>query len=349
MVKKRREENVIYFYERGQRYYEFTNFYCGKPVVIDGYQWKTTEHYFQAQKFIGTPYVEYIQGLDRPRQAFDASRDPVISRWKRGDWEDVKQQIMYKALLAKFSQDEELRRLLAETGDKLLVENSPFDNFWGDGGNGRGQNHLGRLLMKVRALISVSGSSAHKDHSIPLPPETDPNKKDSSEDPMDPNEKNPSVPPDPKESLPPDSRKHPDLPSETGPSNDSSTSPEDSIKKDLNKKDPSVPPEAKDPIQKDPVHLQKHRGKIPSRKIPVRRIPVCLQKILSRRILVGQVCPVHLQRIPCPAKKIPFWVCKVYYQRQARMIPLCICKNYHQRRIPKSYQKLREPPQKVNY
>lgn len=124
--------------------------------------WKTTEHYFQAQKFIGTPYVELVRNMNRPREAFEFSREPLIAKWRRSDWDQVKQDVMYKALLTKFSQSPYLRAMLAETGDKVLVERSPYDRYWGDGGDGGGKNHLGKLLMKVRRLISVANAKLCK-------------------------------------------------------------------------------------------------------------------------------------------------------------------------------------------
>ena len=142
-------DNAILFYERNQPYFEFTNFHrCN--VSIDGCVWPSTEHYFQAQKFIGTPFCEQIRNLTSPREAFAQSRVPVVSQWKRSDWEEVKKDIMYRALLEKFSQNTRLRMLLVHTGERELVENSPHDSYWGVGSNGRGTNHLGKLLMKVR-------------------------------------------------------------------------------------------------------------------------------------------------------------------------------------------------------
>lgn len=157
--KRKMKQKPIYFYDKDKPYYQFTNFYCDQPIVIDEKQWRTTEHYFQAQKFIGTPYVEFIARLDKPRDAFNFSRNPLVSKWRRPDWEDVKQFVMYKALLAKFTQNVELRQLLASTGNRKLVEHSPHDGYWGDGKDGKGHNHLGRLLMKVREHISVKHES----------------------------------------------------------------------------------------------------------------------------------------------------------------------------------------------
>ena len=115
--------------------------------------WPTTEHYFQAQKFVGTPYEEQIRCFSRPRQAFDFTRDPKVSRWRRNDWESIKEDVMYKALLAKFTQHNDLKKLLLGTGERKLIEHSPYDSYWGDGGNGTGKNRLGELLMRLRCEL----------------------------------------------------------------------------------------------------------------------------------------------------------------------------------------------------
>ena len=151
--------NAIKFYNRGEPYYEFTNFYPCK-VFIDGKTWPTTEHYFQGQKFIGTPYLEKIRNLPTPRDAFQLSRDPLVSRWRRSDWETIKDDIMLKALRVKFSDScsVQLRDKLRSTGEKELVEHTSNDSYWGDGGNGTGKNKLGKLLMKVRSeLLQTHG------------------------------------------------------------------------------------------------------------------------------------------------------------------------------------------------
>ena len=149
--------HVINFYNREDPYYEFTNFHpC--PIHINGELWPTTEHYFQAQKFVGTPYVDTIRRLSRPRDAFQLSRDPTISRWRRSDWETVKENVMLKALRAKFSdQHPRLRSMLLGTGNRTLVEHTSNDSYWGDGGDGSGSNRLGHLLMQVRSELPGTG------------------------------------------------------------------------------------------------------------------------------------------------------------------------------------------------
>ena len=160
----------IFFYNRDEEYYEFTNFAL-YHVTIDYKDWPTTEHYFQAQKFVDTPYEEAIRRLLHPREAFDFSRKPEVSRWRRSDWERVKEDIMYKALLAKFTQHESLCHCLLGTGNRMLVEHTKNDSYWGDGGDGTGKNRLGNLLMKVRKTLRQPPKVTSPSPPKPMPAE----------------------------------------------------------------------------------------------------------------------------------------------------------------------------------
>ena len=149
----------IKFYDQDDPYYEFTNFYSA-PIELDRKTWPTTEHYFQAQKFVGTPYEEQIRHYSQPWKVFDFTKDPRVSRWRRNDWKRIRKDVMYKALLAKFTQHNYLRKLLLGTGERTLIEHSPYDSYWGDGGDGTGKNHLGKLLMQLRhELQEVMGEN----------------------------------------------------------------------------------------------------------------------------------------------------------------------------------------------
>ena len=139
----------IHFYHSWQPYYEFTNF-SPYSIVVAGKRWPTSEHFFQAQKFVGTPLVEKIRICHTPREAFDISRSELGTKWLRKDWSEAKEDVMKLALRAKFTQHQHLHDLLLSTGDRKLVEHTDKDNFWGDGGDGRGQNKLGHMLMELR-------------------------------------------------------------------------------------------------------------------------------------------------------------------------------------------------------
>lgn len=141
---------AILFYSASGEFGEFSNF-AQYPINLDGKRWPTTEHYFQAQKFLDANNKEAVRRAKSPMLAARMGRDR--KRKLRRDWESIKVEVMRKAVWAKFSQHAELQILLDSTGDALLVEHTSNDSFWGDGGNGTGRNMLGRILMEVRMRI----------------------------------------------------------------------------------------------------------------------------------------------------------------------------------------------------
>ena len=62
---------------------------------------------------------------------------------------------MFDAILAKFTQHESLRPLLLSTSSAKIIEHTENDSYWGDGGNGKGKNMLGKILIRVRDELSV--------------------------------------------------------------------------------------------------------------------------------------------------------------------------------------------------
>jgi N-glycosidase YbiA len=141
------EREIINFYSTKDAYGCFSNF-AASPFRINNKVWKTSEHYFQAQKFAGTEHEEELRLVASPMVVARMGRSR--QRPLRKDWETAKDEIMREALRAKFTQNEELRRILLETGDALLVEHTKNDSYWGDGGDGSGKNMLGILLMELR-------------------------------------------------------------------------------------------------------------------------------------------------------------------------------------------------------
>lgn len=140
----------IKFYSTGDEYGEFSNF-AGYPIRIGKATWPTSEHYFQAMKFKLKSDQEEIRKANSPMLAARMGRDR--KRTLRKDWESAKVNIMREALIAKFTQHEDLRELLLGTGDSKIIEHTTNDDYWGDGGDGRGKNMLGRLLMEVRTKL----------------------------------------------------------------------------------------------------------------------------------------------------------------------------------------------------
>jgi len=142
--------STISFYSVQDEYGEFSNFALF-PITLKGKRWPTSEHYFQAKKFLNLGDQEEIRRARTPMIAARMGRDR--RRSLRGDWEAVKVSVMREALDAKFRQHADLTALLLSTGEATLVEHTENDDYWGDGGDGSGKNMLGRLLMDVRAML----------------------------------------------------------------------------------------------------------------------------------------------------------------------------------------------------
>ena len=140
----------IYFYSTREPFGEFSNF-SRHGIEMDGQWWPTTEHYFQAQKFENPVYRETIRGAKTAKQAAELGRSRAMPL--RADWEEVKEDIMYQAVRAKFTAHPALKTLLQSTGTEEIIENAPGDYYWGCGKDGSGKNRLGQLLMRVRAEL----------------------------------------------------------------------------------------------------------------------------------------------------------------------------------------------------
>ena len=123
------------------------------PITIGKKRWHTSEHYFQAQKFQNPKDRDAVRKAKTPMDAARIGRDR--KRKLRRDWESVKVSVMREAVMAKFSQHEELKELLLATGNAKLIEHTDNDSYWGDGGDGSGKNMLGRILMEVREKLAA--------------------------------------------------------------------------------------------------------------------------------------------------------------------------------------------------
>ena len=142
---------TIYFYTTNNKFGEFSNF-SRHGVELDGKWWKTAEHYFQAQKFHDEVYKEKIRRALDPKTAANLGRSRKVPI--RGDWEQVKDDVMRKAVLKKFQTHKELRALLLSTGSEEIVENAPGDYYWGCGADGTGKNMLGKILQETRKILN---------------------------------------------------------------------------------------------------------------------------------------------------------------------------------------------------
>ncbi len=161
--------NEIRFYgsKKYPMFKEFSNFWPVK-LNIDGKVWNSVEHYYQAMKTIDPDVQEdvrigYPLGVTRALKIGDlkTTPEPDVGAWMakksgqlvdcREDWAEVKDDVMMKAIKAKYSDAHpELKTKLLASGDSILIEASPTDYYWGEGAAKIGKNMLGILLMDRR-------------------------------------------------------------------------------------------------------------------------------------------------------------------------------------------------------
>lgn len=120
---------------------------------MDGDTWPSVDHYFYAMHFDDAALRSKIQRARTSNIARQIARDPANAAKIRPNWNSVQLQVMRQALEAKFTQHEELLDELCDTDHIMLVAFMPHDLFWGRTRDGRGDNHLGVLLMQLRQTL----------------------------------------------------------------------------------------------------------------------------------------------------------------------------------------------------
>lgn len=128
-------------------YHFLSNFYIAE-LVWDGIVWPHSEAAYQAAKTLDRETRLRFTSLT-PGGAKRAGK--VIEL--RSDWEDVKLEVMYEIVRAKFEQNPMLKQKLLDTENAYLEEgNFHKDNIWGacPPGNRSGKNWLGKILMNLR-------------------------------------------------------------------------------------------------------------------------------------------------------------------------------------------------------
>ena len=131
-------------------------------MVIDGITYNCCEQYMMHQKaltFGDTETAELVMKTESPRDQKALGRQ--VKNFDKAKWDSVCVGIVYKGNYAKFSQNVDLADELLATGNKIIVEASPYDTIWGIGMgekepgiknpvNWKGLNLLGWSIMLVR-------------------------------------------------------------------------------------------------------------------------------------------------------------------------------------------------------
>ena len=113
-------------------------------VQYKGTEYSCSESAFQAQKCTKEEEKNLFSNID----GFLAKKyGKKVSL--RNDWNKVRVSIMEEVVRAKFEQLSDLARELAKVEGPIQEDDTWGDTFWGVY-QGRGENHLGKILMKVR-------------------------------------------------------------------------------------------------------------------------------------------------------------------------------------------------------
>ena len=133
--------------------------------TIDGVEYHTAEKYMMSQKAVlfGDEKIRAeIMSASHPKEFKSLGRK--ISGFNQKIWDKNCCDIVIRGNVAKFSQNEALRKFLLNTGSQVLVEASPYDKIWGIGMSAddpkcenptlwNGSNYLGFCLMEARDII----------------------------------------------------------------------------------------------------------------------------------------------------------------------------------------------------
>lgn len=131
-------------------------------MTVLGIEYNSCEQYMMHQKallFGDRETAELIMQEENPREQKKFGR--MVKNFDKATWDKNSLAIVYAGNLAKFSQNEGLKKELLETGDRILVEASPLDNIWGigldekakgieDPSNWKGLNLLGQAITLVK-------------------------------------------------------------------------------------------------------------------------------------------------------------------------------------------------------
>jgi ribA/ribD-fused uncharacterized protein len=117
-----------------------------------GIAYPTSEHAYQAAKTINEIQRMNISILNTPAEAKRYGKTVKL----RPYWDEMKADVMTEIVRAKFIQNPSLIEKLLATDDAILEEGNTWgDTYWGIC-KGKGENHLGKILMELRDCLNTN-------------------------------------------------------------------------------------------------------------------------------------------------------------------------------------------------
>jgi GTP cyclohydrolase II len=161
------DPSKVIFYNDVMGQYESLGSFYETSFVYRDVTWRSAEHAYQAMKFfysVGKEIDEAIfthyKSIVNAPNAIDARRlgklriVPIRYDWNIAKrYGRVKDEIMFEIVLEKVKQNQGILNLLMSTGEKTLIQGNTNEPYWGVGGDGHGNNMLGRIYMIIRKQI----------------------------------------------------------------------------------------------------------------------------------------------------------------------------------------------------
>lgn len=135
------------------------------PFEVDGVTYITAEHWMMAKKALLFSDNEMYQKIIEAKSPAEAKKlGRLVQNYVEKQWLENRMDIVIQGNYYKFSQHPALSEFLKNTGERILVEASPYDTIWGIGmverdpnilfpTKWKGENLLGFALMEVRNLL----------------------------------------------------------------------------------------------------------------------------------------------------------------------------------------------------
>lgn len=133
--------DILFFQDQ----YRWLSNFWEVPIVYECVTYKSVEYAYQASKTLDKGWRENIKRCDTPAQAKRMGKKASL----RTDWNDIKLSVMEELVRQKFDK-EPYCSILITTGQCHIEESNNWnDTYWGVC-NGKGANHLGKIIMKIR-------------------------------------------------------------------------------------------------------------------------------------------------------------------------------------------------------